>query len=284
MPTLVVQRGHVPRRTGATGTAGEQEVVTAIAAELGKYKPAGWTLRIINADEPAERYKGDVFIALHCDGSTNTSASGASVGYQNSVGGALAAKWKSAYTKQGWRAGFRPDNYTAALRGYYGFKYAKLYTQAYFLIEHGFLTNKSDAAWIRSHYAECAKAIWDAVAGEQKEVSTVNYVYGVVVDMHDTVHRAALRSIAKKYNDKLVAGEVSVAYHAAEGVNTDAYINYAKANGLEHQSVTNGSHLHMVLRSKGAPSTTDQAEHIAKLKSQLHQVAQHARDILTIAQ
>lgn len=167
MPTLVAQRGHVPRRTGATGAAGEQEVVTAIAAELGKYKPDGWKLVVINADEPLERYKGDVFVALHCDGSsTKPDAHGASVGYQTAAGSALAQKWKSEYVKQGWGRGFRPDNYTAGLRAYYGYKYAKQFTNAYIVVEHGFLSNKTDAAWIRSHYAECAKAVWMAVAGE----------------------------------------------------------------------------------------------------------------------
>ena len=166
MPTLVAQRGHVPRKTGATGTAGEQEVVTAIAAELNKYKPDGWNLVIINADESLERYKGDVFVALHCDGSINPDAHGASVGYQTAAGSALAQKWKSEYVKQGWGRGFRPDNYTAGLRSYYGYKYAKQFTNAYIVVEHGFLSNKTDAAWIRSHYAECAKAVWMAVAGE----------------------------------------------------------------------------------------------------------------------
>lgn len=178
MPTLVAQRGHVPRRRGATGTAGEQEVVTAIAAELNKYKPDGWKLVVIDADEPLERYKGDVFVALHCDGSTNTDAHGASVGYQTAAGSALAQKWKSEYVKQGWGRGFRPDNYTAGLRSYYGYKYAKQFTSAYMVVEHGFLTNKTDAAWIRSHYAECAKAVWMAVAGEvwkPKETAVEEY-------------------------------------------------------------------------------------------------------------
>lgn len=180
MPTLVVQRGHVPRRTGATGTAGEQEVVTAIAAELNKYKPDGWKLVVINADEPLERYKGDVFVALHCDGSSNTDAHGASVGYQTAAGSALAQKWKSEYVKQGWRRGFRPDNYTAGLRGYYAYKYAKQFTNTYIVVEHGFLTNAQDAAWIRSHYAECAKAVWMAVAGSVKGDAPVERTYKVM--------------------------------------------------------------------------------------------------------
>lgn len=210
MPTLVAQRGHVPRRTGATGTAGEQEVVTAIAAELGKYKPDGWKLVVINADEPLERYRGDVFVALHCDGSSNTDAHGASVGYQTAAGSALAQKWKSEYVKQGWGRGFRPDNYTAGLRGYYAYKYAKQFTNTYIVVEHGFLTNAQDAAWIRSHYAECAKAVWMAVAGSVKRPYKAPVVAPAPLKYYEVrIHTsepeyASYAALAKKNNDFIV--------------------------------------------------------------------------------
>ena len=128
---------------------------------------------------------------------------------------------------------------------------------------------------------------WDRFIAETaaltKEAPTVNHIYGVVVDNHVLRHRAALRAIAEQYNDRIVEGETTVAYHAAEGANADAYIAYAKANGLEHQSVTNGSHLCMVLRSKGAPPTTDQAEQIAHLEAQLTAVTGHLRNALAEA-
>lgn len=169
MKTLVIQRGHVPRTTGYTGTAGEQEVVTAIAAEAVRIgPPAGWQLRVIDADEPDYRYRGDAFIALHCDGSTNRAASGASVGYQTPEGEAFAKRWKAAYAAHGWPHGFKADNYTENLRDYYGFRHALAAgNRACMVAEHGYLTNATDAAWIRAHITECARAIMAALPREE---------------------------------------------------------------------------------------------------------------------
>lgn len=255
MQTLVVQRGHVPRKTGMTGTAGEQDVVTRIAAAM-RPAPAGWRLVVIDADVDAALYRGDAFVALHCDGSSNRSKSGASVGYKTPEGKALAARWKAAYVAQGWSRGFRSDNYTAGLSGYYGYKHALAQgTKACIVVEHGFLTNAGDAAWIRANIDKCAAAVWAAVAGTEE--AQMYYIYGVVVDLGDPAHRSALRAIAAKYNDKLVEGTIAVAYHAALGENADAYIAYTSAHGLEHHSDTNGEASRMVLRSAGTVPSGD---------------------------
>lgn len=289
MPTLVLQRGHVPRTTGATGTAGEQEVVTAIAAEVNRYKPAGWTVRIINADEPVERYAGDVFIALHCDGSANPLSSGASVGYQTNEGNALAQRWKAAYKAHGWPYGFRDDNYTSGLRYYYGYKYAKVYTPAYMVVEHGFLTNKAkDAPWIRSHYRQCAAAIWDAVAEEEEVERT--HIAITITDYGDVAHRSAITALAAKWQDLVIETSGSALVHAKAGEDADAFIAYAKANGLPASSITvdGASHETMVVRNVGKvppvehPVDTASQERIAHLESSLDEVAKHARDILMV--
>lgn len=212
MRTLVIQRGHVPRTTGATGTAGEQEVVTLIAAAMREIIPTGWRLVVINADEPSYRYRGDAFMALHCDGSNNKLATGASVGYTNAEGKALAERWKAAYAAQGWPYGFKEDNYTAGLRGYYGYKYALAEgTKACVVVEHGFLTNAKDAAWIRANIDKCAKAAWMAAAGAVKEDDPVEITYKAMAcstrmagaTERDQEFERKLKALCKEYNKAL---------------------------------------------------------------------------------
>ncbi len=153
MATVVIQLGHCYRSTGATGTNGvdgdpnEQEFTHlaghAAAVRLGD---AGHDARIILADDPTYTYGGDAFAAIHCDGSENLSARGASAGYRTAEGQALAAAWKRAYAAEGW-SGFRPDNYTAALAGYYGTRNAVNRGNRYaFIAECGFLTSPVDEA------------------------------------------------------------------------------------------------------------------------------------------
>jgi hypothetical protein len=148
MPTLVVQLGHCYRRTGATGTTGEQEYATKVgnACRALLHGRGGWSVRVILADDPASSYVGDAFFAIHCDGSTSPAARGASVGYRTPEGQAAAQAWKRAYAARGW-PGFRPDNYTAALQGYYGTGTAvSRGTRRAAILECGFRTNAQDRA------------------------------------------------------------------------------------------------------------------------------------------
>ena len=165
MPTLVLQRGHVPRTTGATGTAGEQAMAKAVASLAKSMTPAGWKCRVIDADEPTSAYKGDYFFAIHGDGSSNKAVDGASVGYRTSNGKRLATAWKKAYKARGWRGDWHPDNYTAALARYYGTgKAADAGNPRACIIEVGTMTNPADRKWIDAHHREIAESIWDAVA------------------------------------------------------------------------------------------------------------------------
>jgi hypothetical protein len=151
---LVLQMGHCFRTSGATGTPGEQAfakaVAEACAGELSKPGPPGrelWRLRVIKADEPAEQYAGDAFVAFHCDGSQIPTARGASVGYRNAAGQSLAQAWKRAYERRGWTGGFRDDNYTENLKKYYGTRMAEeIGNPRAFIAECGFLTNSKDKA------------------------------------------------------------------------------------------------------------------------------------------
>jgi hypothetical protein len=147
-PLVVVQAGHCYRKTGSTGTSGEQ-VFTAAAtrAAVAELERRGFRARGILADDPTSVYAGSAFVAIHCDGSTSPSARGASVGYRDAAGKALAVAWKTAYQRRGWSGGFRPDNYTAALAGYYGTGNAAAAGNGRaFILEAGFLTSPDDRA------------------------------------------------------------------------------------------------------------------------------------------
>lgn len=149
MPTLVVQKGHCYRTTGATGTAGEQAFATSVADACVALLNGrnGWTVRVILADDPSGSYHGDAFAAIHGDGSLNTSVRGASVGYRTPEGQEFGQAWKRAYAARGWSGGFRPDNYTVALAQYYGTGTAVSQgNRRAVIVECGFLTSPEDRA------------------------------------------------------------------------------------------------------------------------------------------
>jgi N-acetylmuramoyl-L-alanine amidase len=154
MALIVIQRGHCYRTSGSTGTGGvdgdptEQEWATA-AAEACRVnlEALGHTVRIINADVADADYRGDGFVALHCDGSDNPTARGASVGYQTYDGQRFAQAWKTCYAEAGWTGGWRADNYTDGLAGHYGVRTAVEQGNNFaFIAEAGFLTSPADEA------------------------------------------------------------------------------------------------------------------------------------------
>lgn len=152
MALVVVQRGHVPRTTGAVGAPGEQQFARATADRVAAYvRGLGHRVRIIDADPPASSYRGDLFVSLHYDSSANPSARGASVGYQTADGRRFATAWKRYYGQAGWTGGFRPDNYTANLAQYYGVRTAvQQGNRIAFISEAGFHSNPQDAALLRA--------------------------------------------------------------------------------------------------------------------------------------
>lgn len=169
--TVVIQLGHCYRKRGSTGAPGEQEFndsVGRLAAEAAGYiRKAGHRAHIVLADDRTYP-RGDVFVAVHYDGSVNPQANGASVGYPDTAGGAVAARWKAAYRELGWSRGFRGDNYTRALSGYYGYSRARAAgITARMVIEAGFGSNPGDRAWLDSTRGRraCAAAICIATTG-----------------------------------------------------------------------------------------------------------------------
>lgn len=166
MAVYVLQKGHVPRTRGATGAPGEQAYSTAVCNEAAaRLRSLGHTVHVIPAD-PVSWPTGDVFVAVHYDGSNNKSARGASVGYRNAAGQHWAHRWKVAYQRLGWFGGFRQDNYTAGLRGYYGTGRSR--TNASFILEGGFGSHPTEGAFLRSPkgISMCAQAIVMALTGD----------------------------------------------------------------------------------------------------------------------
>ncbi len=164
MSKIVIQQGHVARKTGAIGTYREQEFAKIVGAKLTvEFRKLGHVVSLIGADDDVPVC--DIFIALHLDGNLNKTIRGASVGYPsddpNSASGKLAQAWKRNHQKQGYPAGFHRDNYTEGLRYYYGFR--KSSAKYEYLAEHGTSTNPEDEAWLFSHLDACVKAHVDAV-------------------------------------------------------------------------------------------------------------------------
>lgn len=168
MHDVVIQLGHCYRTSGFTGTSGHRGTEQEFVSQVGKKMAELLTLRgydaitVLADQRPLPR--ANVFVALHQDGSVNSSARGASVGYppNDRSGREIAQIWKAHYTKAGWPSGFRPDNYTKALKTYYGFR--RIHADAKFLIEHGFATNVTDANWMWENIGSVVKANCDAIS------------------------------------------------------------------------------------------------------------------------
>jgi hypothetical protein len=185
--------GHCFRRTGATGTEGEQPYAQAVGAACKRLiQRDGWSVRATLAD--VNDYDGDAFVAIHCDGSLNPTARGASVGYRTPEGQAFGQAWKRAYAARGWAGGWRPDNYTEALSGYYGVRNAVAAdTRRAFIAECGFLTSPDD------------RALLTAPGGPERVALAIGDALGIAQPVPEPEHQEADMLLVKaKINDRTV--------------------------------------------------------------------------------
>lgn len=162
--TVMIQMGHVPRKTGATGTHREQEFNKALGPRIANLlTQAGHTVYLRGADEVIPQT--EFFVALHADGSSNPNQRGASAGYPpHEPGQEYAQAWKAAHQAAGYTGGFLPDNYTTNESQYYGYSGSNANKAKYqILAEHGFLTNSKDEEWLFSHLDQCAEAHFHAI-------------------------------------------------------------------------------------------------------------------------
>lgn len=200
---LVVQMGHVgrphPYGDGATwsvGTTGEQDFTRAagLACVDLLHGRSGWEVVLIPADPgwpypstiggDPDAYRGDAFVAVHCDGSTNPDRDGASFGYLTG-GAGFARDVKARYlVRTGRPASWcEPDNYTSNLAGYYGNNLAtKVGNTRACIFECGFLTNPADRAMLLgpSGPRNVALAIGDALGIETEDMMDWDQTIGPV--------------------------------------------------------------------------------------------------------
>jgi len=166
MAHFYLQRAHCFRTRGSTGTQGHRGTEQAYSNAL--LHRVAWLLglnshKVTLALADDRQVKADLFLSVHQDGSSSTSAGGASVGYRDEAGRQFAMNLKAAYSYVGWPGGYRPDNYTSALHFYYGTGQAlSVGTKVAAIMEAGFATNRSEDDWMWDNMDNTALAIANA--------------------------------------------------------------------------------------------------------------------------
>lgn len=164
MPKVIlIQGGHVaprePGHEGQTGASGEQELVHAIQHKLLALFAKDERFKAVHyhGDLP-EGFKCNLALFLHADGSENPKASGTSFGYPvHPANEKLVRLLWAEIAKIPGHPPRHADNYTPGLRGYYGFWRIEA-DGGECVIEHGFVTNPKERAWLFAHVVALAKA------------------------------------------------------------------------------------------------------------------------------
>lgn len=171
-PHVLIQVGHAephqPGHEGETGAAGEAELVAKIGRVLmrrlnaddrieARRIPGRFPADVVNGDWPV-----DVFVALHGDGAGPT-AEGYCFGFPpGSSKGKRMADLIGDQFAVFHRSERRRDNGTTNLSGYYGWGLLPG-DPAACVVEHGFLSNPTERAWMNDHVTELAEAEYRAV-------------------------------------------------------------------------------------------------------------------------
>lgn len=163
MAVCALQRGHLGRRSGNTGTPGEVEYNVVISKRvMTKLESEGIEVWLYGADDVPRGLRCDAFLALHCDGAKSPDANGFSLGYPDHLGdaGELARCLRQSYgASTGIR--FRGYNITRSLRCYYAFSRVKARGRA--VIELGFLTNPSERCYLLENAELVAEGVADGL-------------------------------------------------------------------------------------------------------------------------
>ena len=135
-----------PKRKCNLGAAGEREWTPVVADEATRVLRAhGYTV----AREPADfdgTYDVRAAIFIHFDGNETACGSGASIGYHTPASARAADLWRDDY-KRYFPFKFQPDNFTANLSGYYGFRQVHASDGA-LVLEMGEVTCPAQRAWL----------------------------------------------------------------------------------------------------------------------------------------
>lgn len=105
---------------------------------------------------------------------------------------------------------------------------------------------------------------WDI--GQEEEMLPLDYRHLSITDMGEPAHRAYLKGEAAKMGLSIKEGANTFYVDAEKGAKADVFISYAKAHGLDCESVNTykGQAVTMNLRLKGIPAPVD-AECVAQL-------------------
>lgn len=165
---IVVQAGHAPPREPGhekeTGTTREIELTTGIANRLVKMlDDDGRFDGIWQPGDLQDGIKCDAALFLHGDGAASPAATGFSFGYPTyAVNRQLAELIEDEFVRLPGHPPHHADNYTGGLRHYYG--YSRVNTPGpEVLVEHGFLTNPAERAWLFANLDELAGAEYRAI-------------------------------------------------------------------------------------------------------------------------
>lgn len=159
---VLVQAGHVaPREPGidGVGTVREQEFALGVQNALVRRLAAdpAFVPIAVPGDIP-DGIRVDAAVFLHGDGSGNPAVSGFCFGYPDHAANRhLADLIAEELLLVPGHPPRRRDNYTRDLEFYYGFR--KVATAGpEVVVEHGFLTNPVEQAWLFSNIGQIARA------------------------------------------------------------------------------------------------------------------------------
>jgi hypothetical protein len=112
---------HFPHRRCLLGAPGEREWTPVVADEATRVLRAHGVTVLREPADFAGSYRVGAAIFIHFDGASPPCSSAASIGYHLNAFEPAAHLWRSMYARY-WPFGFRPDDFTANLRNYYGFR------------------------------------------------------------------------------------------------------------------------------------------------------------------
>lgn len=128
---------------GAAGERGWTPIVANAAARV--LRRHGVTVARLPADFRGSYVVGAA-VFIHFDGSSPACKSGASIGYHRSQDRPAAAAWRALYARD-FPFPFQPDNFTAGLRDYYGFRQVRAQDGS-LVLELGEITCPAQRAWL----------------------------------------------------------------------------------------------------------------------------------------
>ncbi|MCP4214825.1 MAG: hypothetical protein GY765_09215 [bacterium] len=149
---VFIQAGHEGRSSGATGAEsqwGSELLWNPVVADEATRLLRAAGIDVIREDAflDPEKYRVDLALFIHFDGSDSPGASGASIGFDDISDKPAADQWKTLYSKY-WPYKWMPDNFTSNLRNYYGYRYT-VTSDAEMVFEMGELTHRDQALWLK---------------------------------------------------------------------------------------------------------------------------------------